>query len=153
MKYTRGQLIKEIDKLVSMRVRYGNATRDKQGTFWCVCVSCVRKLPLKMIDCGHYIQRGCLPLRFDMRNVHCECQKCNRFSADHLVGYSKWMVAKYGKSIIDKLWSIKENYRDGKIKPYSMVDLRSIYNQNLIEVRKIEKKWNIKLIPANRKLL
>lgn len=72
-KLTRSKLIKEIDKLVSMRVRYGSATRDAEGTFWCKCVSCGRKLPLKMIDCGHFVQRGCLPLRFDMGNVNPEC--------------------------------------------------------------------------------
>lgn len=88
-----------------------------------------------------------------MRNVHCECQRCNRFSADHLVGYSKWMVDKYGKSIIEKLWTVKQDYASGSIKPYSMSELRSIYNNNLAEVRKIEKKWGIKLIPANRKPL
>ena len=146
-KLTRSQLIKNIDKLVSMRVRYGSATRDEEGTFWCICVSCGRKLPLSMIDCGHFVQRGCLPLRFDMNNLGCECQRCNRFVNDHLVGYSAWIIKNRGIKTFDQLVKTKQAWRDGKIKPFKMDELKKIYNDNLKEVRRIEEKWNIKLLP------
>ena len=152
-KLTRSKLIKEIDKLVSMRVRYGSATRDNEGTFWCRCVSCDRKLPLKMIDCGHFVSRSCLPLRFDMGNVNPECQRCNRFSPDHIAGYSYWIVKNKGDKELTRLIKTKEKWKNGKVKPFTMQELKKIYNDNLKEVRKIEKKWNIKLIPANRKEL
>ena len=146
-KLTRSQLIKNIDKLVSMRVRYGSAVRDKEGTFWCTCVSCGRKLPLKMIDCGHFVQRGCLPLRFDMADVAPECQSCNRYKDDHLVGYADWLIKNRGIREFQRLVKTKQAWRDGKIKPFKMDELKKIYNENLSEVRKIEKKWGIKLLP------
>ena len=152
-KLTRSQLIKEIDKLVSMRVRYGSATRDAEGTFWCRCVSCGRKLPLKMIDCGHFVQRGCLPLRFDMTDVAPECQACNRYHDDHLVGYADWLIKNRGMKEFQRLVKTKQDWKNGKIKPFKMDELKKIYNDNLKEVRKIEKKWNIKLIPTNKKEL
>ena len=152
-KLTRTKLIKEIDKLVSMRVRYGSATRDAEGTFWCRCVSCGKKIPLSKTDAGHFVARGCLPLRFDMVNVNPEGIKCNRFSPDHLVGYSNWLIKNRGMKEFQRLVKTKQDWKNGKIKPFKMDELKKIYNENLKEVRKIEKKWNIKLIPANRKEL
>lgn len=146
-KLTRSQLIKNIDKLVSMRVRYGSATRDKEGTFWCTCISCGRKLPLSMVDCGHFIARGCLPLRFDLGNVKPECQRCNRFSPDHLTGYAYRIVKDKGERELNRLVRMKEEWRQGKIKPFTMAQLKDIYNDNLKAVRRIEEKWNIKLLP------
>lgn len=91
--------------------------------------------------------RGCLPLRFDMTNVNPEEIKCNRFSPDHLVGYSDWIIKNKGIKEFDRLVKTKQAWRDGKIKPFKMDELKKIYNENLSEVRKIEKKWDIKLLP------
>lgn len=149
---TRGKLIGKIDRLVSIYVRYGSAVK-RNGKFYCTCVSCGKEFPIEKIDCGHFVARGCLPLRFDLRNVHPECLADNRFSPDHLVGYANWLVKSEGPNIISELLEVKSKWRNGDIKPYSMAELKDIYNLNLSRVRDLEKKWNIKLIPANRKEL
>ena len=69
---TRGKLIGKIDRLVSIYVRYGSAVK-RNGKFYCTCVSCGKEFPIEKIDCGHFVQRGCLPLRFDMADVAPEC--------------------------------------------------------------------------------
>ena len=149
---TRGKLIKMIDRLVSIVVRYKNA--KKIGDSLCAqCVTCKRWLPVSKCDCSHYIRRGCLPLRFDPKNVAVECSFDNRSNPDHLAGYSDYLIKKYGAERIAWLVKTKQDWKDGKIKPFKMDELKKIYNDNLKEVRKIEKKWNIQLIPANRKEL
>lgn len=82
-----------------------------------------------------------------------ECNFDNRFNPDHLAGYSAWIIKKYGKNRIQELVDIKSKWKDGKIKPFKIDELKKIYNDNLKEVRKIEKKWNIQLIPKSRKPL
>ena len=149
---TRGKLIGKIDRLVSIYVRYGSAVK-RNGKFYCTCVSCGKEFPIEKIDCGHFVQRGCLPLRFDMTDVAPECQACNRYRDDHLVGYADWLIKHRGMKEFKRLVKTKQDWKDGKIKPFKMDELKKIYNDNLKEVRKIEKKWNIKLIPANRKEL
>ena len=84
---------------------------------------------------------------------HHNCQRCNRFSPDHIAGYSYWIVKNKSDKELTRLIKTKEKWKNGKIKPFTMQELKKIYNENLKEVRKIEKKWNIKLIPANRKEL
>lgn len=84
---------------------------------------------------------------------HHNCQACNRYRDDHLVGYADWLIKNRGMKEFQRLVETKQDWKDGKIKPFNMDELKKIYNDNLKEVRKIEKKWNIKLIPANRKEL
>ena len=146
---TRSGLIKEIDCFVSVITRYGSAIKKGSG-FYCVCVSCGKTFPLRKIDAGHFIRRGCLPLRFDPTNVHPECIADNRMSPDHLVGYSNYIIKHYGSDKIGQLLKVKRDWESGKIKPYKIIELKKIYTDRLNQVREIEKKWNIKLIPANR---
>lgn len=84
---------------------------------------------------------------------HHNCQACNRYHDDHLVGYADWLIKNRGIKEFQRLVKTKQDWKNGKIKPFKMDELKKIYNDNLKEVRKIEKKWNIKLIPANRKEL
>lgn len=147
---SRGKLIHMIDRLVSIYVRYNSATR-RDGKFYCTCVSCGKEFPIEKIDCGHFVARGCLPLRFDLTNVHPECQACNRFSPDHLVGYANWMIKHEGADSISDLLKVKSAWRDGDIKPFTMSELKNIYNLNLSRVRKLEKKLGIQLIAKNTK--
>ena len=35
--------------------------------------------------------------RFDEDNCHAECRACNRFSADHIIGYRENLIKKIGE--------------------------------------------------------
>ncbi len=52
-----------------------------------------------------------MAVRFDERNVHPECRRCNRFSPDHLIGYTIWMQEEYGDMVIAELWSQKHTVK------------------------------------------
>lgn len=41
--------------------------------------------------------------RFDEDNAHAECRACNRFKADHMIGYRENLITKIGQQRFDKL--------------------------------------------------
>lgn len=67
------------------------------------CISCGKIKPFAEADCGHYHSRTHMATRFEEDNCHCECKGCNRFSADHLIGYRENLITKIGFSRVERL--------------------------------------------------
>jgi hypothetical protein len=88
------------DKWFSLFVRWRDASPDGK-TFR--CISCGRILPFEQADCGHYFSRAKMSVRFDEDNAHSECKACNRFRADHLIGYRENLLKKIGQRRFDLL--------------------------------------------------
>lgn len=59
------------------------------------------------IDAGHFYSRRHRSVRWDEMNVHPECKRCNRFDTDHLHGYFKFMIDRYGVDKMQELTDIK----------------------------------------------
>lgn len=76
------ELIDDLDRLTSQYVKLKYL--GKNGLI--KCYTCPSELPVKEIDCGHYISRSCMYLRFDLRNLRPQCHTCNR--------------SKYGKAAV-----------------------------------------------------
>ena len=83
----------KLDKEFSIFIRL----RDCMPNGYFRCISCGKIKPLEQADCGHYHSRRHLFTRFDEDNAYAECRSCNRFSADHLIGYEKNLIAKIGQ--------------------------------------------------------
>lgn len=92
-------LVRKADEAFSRYIRLRDAMPG--GCFR--CISCGRIKKLEQADCGHYWSRRHMATRFDEDNAHCECRMCNRFSADHLIGYERNLIAKIGRMRFDKL--------------------------------------------------
>ena len=93
----------KLDGLVSRYVRLKAA--DHRGIAH--CVSCGKADHWQNMDAGHFVSRQATAVRFDLRNIHPQCRRCNRFSSDHLIGYTIWMQEKYGDAVIAELWARK----------------------------------------------
>ena len=89
----------KLDKEFSLFIRL----RDCMPNGFFRCISCGQIKPFEQADCGHFHSRRHLATRFDEDNAHAECRACNRFSADHLIGYEKNLIAKIGKQKFDML--------------------------------------------------
>lgn len=87
-------LKKKLDKVFSIYIRM----RDKG-----VCFTCGVQKPWKQMQAGHYISRSSLALRFDERNVHCQCMPCNVWKHGAMDVYALKLQAKYGDSILAEL--------------------------------------------------
>ncbi len=63
-KKTIKQLKKIADTLWSEYIRKRDCT---------ICYTCNTPLPYNKSQCGHFISRDCLQLRYDEANCHCQC--------------------------------------------------------------------------------
>lgn len=92
-------LVKKLDKVFSQYIRL----RDVMPSGFFKCISCGKIKPFSEADCGHYHSRTHMATRFEEDNCHCECKGCNRFSADHLIGYRENLITKIGFSRVERL--------------------------------------------------
>lgn len=99
---TRGEHIAETQAAFNALIRY----RDRNET----CISCPTVLstladqPGGGYDCGHYRSRGSAPhLRFDFRNAHGQCKKCNRYRAGNVAEYRVGLITRIGLAAVDAL--------------------------------------------------
>lgn len=94
----------KLDKIFSEYIRLRDA--DPAGNVR--CISCGKILFWKNSDCGHYINRRHLSLRFNETNCNAQCRFCNRFDEGNMAGYTKGLIQKYGENIIDRLLIAKD---------------------------------------------
>lgn len=112
-------LVKKLDKEFSLYIRLRDSKAFGFKAF--KCISCGKIKPFEQADCGHYFSRVKMSTRFDEDNCHCECRRCNRFSADHLEGYRENLIKKIGQPRFDVL-----RYRSNQTKKWSAFELESL---------------------------
>jgi hypothetical protein len=87
-------IIRNLDAVFSRYIR----ARDKG-----VCFTCNVKKPINEMQAGHYVSRSYKSLRWDERNVNCQCLPCNVFKHGNLDAYALKLIAKYGPNILYEL--------------------------------------------------
>lgn len=102
-KTTRSKLIEKLDDVFSMFIRLRDSNTN--GTFR--CISCGRILPFEQADCGHYINRKHMSLRFSEKNCNAQCRSCNRFDEGNIQGYRRGLITKYGEPTVILLEAMK----------------------------------------------
>ena len=119
----RKQLIKELDGHFS---RYIRITASIDGV--ARCVTCGDRDSWKLMDNGHYISRGKMGVRYDVRNCHVQCRKCNRMKQGNIAQYTAFMKLRYGQSVIDEL---RDKSRQ-KIQTYELEAMIKYYKEKLL---------------------
>lgn len=77
--------------------------RDSLNGFF-ICISCQKLKPIKHCQAGHFYSRGNYnSVRFTLDNIHAECDYCNGFNHDHLIGYQQNLIVKIGQERFDEL--------------------------------------------------
>lgn len=72
-------------------------SRDKDNP----CITCGKYTSEK--DCGHFISRRFEAVRFDEKNAHGQCLKCNRFEYGNQFEHGKQIDLIYGEGTADHL--------------------------------------------------
>lgn len=136
-KGNRSSLLRKADTAFSKYIRLRDMD-PANGTF--VCISCGRRLSIGEADCGHYINRHHMSLRFSEINCNAQCRSCNRFDEGNIQGYRRGLVAKYGEDAVLLLESKK--YAVNKI---SSVELELIATHYRKQAKKLaaEKKRDV----------
>jgi len=86
------------DKIFSEFIRQRDA--DQNGLIKCYCG---RLVHWKDADASHFVSRQYLQKRFDEKNVHASCRKCNRFLEGNKEMYSLFLIKKFGPTIFEEL--------------------------------------------------
>jgi hypothetical protein len=124
-------LVRRLDEVFSMYIRL----RDSRalGFRYFKCISCGKIKPFEMMDCGHYFSRTHMATRFSEDNAHGECSYCNRFCADHLVGYHDNLVKKIGQERYNRLvWQHNE------AKHWTDFELEEMIKRYKLEIKRLK---------------
>lgn len=79
------ELISEADALFSKYIRLKYSDKDGNVS----CYTCGNKMRWQDSQCGHYISRACLYLRFDERNCRVQDEHCNCVKHGNLAVFGK----------------------------------------------------------------
>lgn len=104
---TRQDLIKKLDSVFSTFIRL----RDCNEKGIVVCPLCWTKTPRKKAQNMHFISRWVMKYRFDEKNCHAWCMRCNVFLNWNYIIYTRWMQKKYGIAFVDNLIKDKWLYK------------------------------------------
>lgn len=133
---SQATLVKKLDKVFSQYIRLRDASPN--GAFR--CISCGKIKPFDQSDCGHYHSRRHMSTRFDEENCNSECRFCNRFSADHLIGYRENLIKKIGTHRFQML-EVKAH----QTKKWSCWELEELIKYYSVLVKKLSEEKGIKV--------
>ena len=125
----RAKLIDKLDKVFSLFIRL----RDSQnGAF--KCISCGQWKRFEQADCGHYVNRQHMALRYSEMNCNAQCRKCNRFMEGNIQGYRKGLIEKYGEPQVELLESMQN--QTCKISEFELEQMIIFYTEKVKELQK-----------------
>tara|TARA_R110002110_G_scaffold42316_10_gene132955 strand:- start:926 stop:1453 length:528 start_codon:yes stop_codon:yes gene_type:complete len=121
---TTSDFVKEAQKWVNKFVRL----RDKDKG----CISCGSAL-IGKYDAGHFFSAGGHgSIRFDVRNIHAQCVKCNQWEHGNLYQYHKELLKRIGSEEFQRL----ENKSNGvrKFDKDELKEIIKLYKQKCKEI-------------------
>lgn len=95
---------KVADKVFSVWIRL----RDSDEMGMCRCFTCGAVKHWTEMQCGHYISRSWMALRYDEKNCHAQCVACNIFKMGNMDEYALALIRRYGKNILKELNDLKK---------------------------------------------
>lgn len=119
-----------LDRIFSQYIRL----RDSNEAGYVKCISCGKIVFWKESDCGHYVNRSHVSLRFDEKNCNAQCRSCNRFDEGNNIGYTHGLIRKYGSSVIDILLVKKHS-----VSRLSEAEIKILVNHYKAEVKTLKK--------------
>jgi hypothetical protein len=125
--------IAKLDKVFSEYIRL----RDSDENGYCRCISCGKIAHWKDMDCGHFINRKHMSLRFNEVNCNAQCRADNRFDEGNLEGYRRGLIIKHSPDIIDRLYAMKNVQM--KFSQIEMDLLTKEYAKKVTELKKLKK--------------
>lgn len=85
---------KKLDQVFSQYIR----ARDQH-----ICFTCSKSMESKNSQCGHFVPRQYLSVRYDERNCHAQCYACNLLYNGQPSAYAARLTRDYGSGIIEEL--------------------------------------------------
>ena len=80
--------------------------------------------PYEKLQAGHFIAGRTNGILFEPRAVHAQCVGCNMYGGGQHAKYERFMLDRYGASVIEELYAVARSYRK-----YTIDDLRELCGQ------------------------
>ncbi len=117
---------------------------------YCYCVTCQKLIHWKKrstddkqsAECGHFATRGHPSTRFDEKNCHAQCKKCNRWGKGEQVKHGFAIDEKYGAGTSKKLIEMSEIRGQKRLTKLALDDIAKTYRT---KARELAKEKGIKL--------
>ena len=90
------------DQWFSRYIRLKNAI-DYGGTIVTRCYTCNKTYKVKDLDCGHYINREYISVRFNENNARPQCTYCNRYRSGKHFDFGVKLAKEIGVEEFDNL--------------------------------------------------
>lgn len=123
-------LQKEIKKADEIFSKYIRLKYQKNG--YIICFTCGKYLLIGECDAGHFVGREHKSTRFLEKNVHPQCQWCNRFKEGQKDEYALRLVYKYGPTILEELNRFKHQH-----KQYTIQELGELMTYWKAEIKRL----------------
>lgn len=126
---TRAEWLREAQIAVNAYIR----ERDKNQP----CISCGCILQGELLgggfDAGHYRSRGSAPhLRFDLRNIHGQCKRCNRYLSGNVNNFRDGLLHRIG---IESLLALESDNTPRKWSIDDLKEIKALYKRKLKELK------------------
>ena len=114
--------------------------RDSDGQGIAKCFTCGFRSEWKRFDAGHGIGRQHKSVKYDERNVHSQCKRCNGFEGGNQAIYKEEVEKKYGKGTWDELvLKSRQVCKRGKVEIEVMTEHYKKEVKKLLELKEITK--------------
>ncbi len=110
--------------------------RDSDGDGNSKCFTCDFRGDWKRFDAGHGIGRQHKSVKYEERNVHSQCKRCNGFEGGQQAIYKEEVEKRYGKGTWDELIiKSRQVCKRGKVD----IEVMTEYYKNEVKKLKAEK--------------
>lgn len=110
-------LIKKLDSVFSLYIRNKYASGGYVSCYTCTKVGFVKEM-----QCGHFLSRRHLSVRWDENNVRPQCVSCNIFNQGQQHLFGKRLEKELGENEINKLLvKAKQPFRLGKFELETLI--------------------------------
>ena len=135
-KLTKSQLKSKLDLIFSKYIRLRDSTLVGDERIG-VCITCRKQIGAvgrRTGQAGHFISRRFMSTRYDEKNVHLQCARCNMWGAGEQYLYSIEVDKLYGAGTAQQLHE-KANSTI-KITEQELIDLIEIYKEKIKDIDK-----------------
>ena len=95
----------KLDRLTSLEVRFKYA--DPEG--YARCYTCHAIQPFREMECGHFLSRQHLAIRFHEDNVRVQCTDCNQFNNGKNEVFEDELRDEIGDEAVDNLYHLSKH--------------------------------------------
>jgi hypothetical protein len=123
----------KLDRVFSEYIRRRAARVNPNG--YIACCSCGQVCHWKDMDAGHFVNRRHNAVRYDERNVHPQCRRCNRYDEGNPAGYALFLISKYRPGVLEDLRRLGKT-----VKRFTVTELEGILTEYKVKLKELQAK-------------